>query len=323
MQDGRSSLILRARPYGGQAAASMKKLAPLLVFLAAAVQPLAAQENPERVGLLDTALLGFGSPDPAFTATYFQPMDFTDGTGKLDMFETRLRVPLFKKRLDSGWRYGASLIHEYTMADFNGVLGLGSLDLQTLELQMSLSRFPRAGSGWMGLLIASPGVATDFDGFSSDDFAFRVIAVGGYQLSPRLTLALAGYFSHSLNEQRVLPGIGILWRPSNAWAVQLTPPIGAVVWRASESLAFNVSAFPSGGAWDVGEEQSGVGGVVISGYRVGLGAEYRLGSTWRLNVLAGMNVGGDIELRDSSNNIIREADLDAAAFGMVGVSCRF
>lgn len=323
MEDGRSSRIQRAQPWGGQVAAMMK-FVPLLVCLAAvSVQPLRAQEPSERVGLLDTALLGFGSPDPAFTATYFQPMDFSDGTGSLDMFETRLRVPLFKKRLDSGWRYGASLIHEYTMADFNGVLGLGRLDLQTLELQMSLSRFPRAESGWMGLLIASPGVATDFDGLSSDDFAFRVIAVGGYQFSRRLTLALAGYFSHSLDEQRVLPGVGIIWRPSNSWAVQLTPPIGAVVWRASESLAFNLTAFPSGGTWDVGEEQSAVSGVVISGYRVGLGAEYRLGSAWRLNVLAGMNVGGDIELRDSSNNVVREADLDAAAFGMVGVSCRF
>ncbi len=303
----------------------MKCLARSSVFcLAIALAlPSAAQDSAERVGLVDTALLGFGSPDPAFTATYFQPMDFSDGTGSLEMFETRLRVPLFKKRLDSGWRIGASFIHEYTRADFNGAQGLGALDLQTIDLQVSLSRFPRSQSGWMGLLIASPGLATDFDGIGSRDFAFRVIAVGGYQISPTLTLALSGYFSHSLEEQRALPGIGVLWRPSKTWAVQLTPPIGAVVWRATDAVALNLSAFPSGGAWDVGEQQANVSGVVVSGYRVGIGAEYKVGSDWRLNLLVGMNVGGDFQLRDNANNVVRESDLDPAAFGMLGVSRRF
>lgn len=250
-------------------------------------------------------------------------MDFSDGSGTLDMFETRVRVPLFKRRLDSGLRYGASLIHEYTMADFNGVLGLGRLDLQSLELQMSAGYFPRTSTGWMGLLIASPGLASDFDGLSSDDFTFRVIAVGGYQFSRTFTLALAGYFSHSMEEQRALPGIGIIWRPSPRWAVQLTPPIGAVVWRATDSLAFNLTAFPSGGSWNVNDDAGRVNGVVISGYRVGAGLEYKLNPTWRFNLLAGMNVGGDFELRDSGNNVIRESDLDAVPFGMLGISCRF
>jgi hypothetical protein len=295
-----------------------------LLFIASCFATLASAAEPsESMPLIDPALLGFGKPEPAVTATFSQPLDYSDTPGSIDLFETRLRLPVFGRRLDSGWAFGASLIHEYTSADFNGTLGLGSADLHALELQLSATFLPVADSGWMGLVIASPGLATDLQGISADDFSMRVIAVAGYQFSPRITLAVSGYFEQIVGEQMAMPGIGVIWRPAPDWIVQLTPPIGAIGWRATENLTFNLAAFPSGGAWNLDQDSTAVDAVILSGFRVGLGAEYRLGQNWRINVLAGMNIGGEIEFRDDAERVLRESDLDSSAFGMIGLSRRF
>lgn len=300
----------------------MRNLALLcLASFAAHLAP--AAEPDEGMFLIDPALLGFGAPDPAVTVTFSQPLDYSNTPGSIDLFETRLRVPMFGRRFDSGWALGASLIHEYTSADFNGALGLSSADLHALELQLSAACLPVADSGWMGLVIASPGLATEFQGISSDDFGIRVIAVAGYQFSPRFTLAVSGYFEQMVGEQMAMPGIGVLWRPAPDWIAQITPPIGAIGWRAAENLTFNIAAFPSGGAWNLDQDPAAVDAVILRGFRVGLGAEYCLGQNWRINVLAGMNVGGEIEFRDDAGRVLRESDLESSAFGMIGVSRRF
>ncbi len=282
-----------------------------------------ASAPPSRPQLLDPAALGFGRADPIVIGTVYDTMDFSDGSGALDMVESRLRLPLYRKRFDSGWGFGASLIHEYTSADLNGHLLLDRLDLHSLELQFSLRHFPGTDTGWMGLLIASPGLATDFEDIGSDDFSFRLIGVAGYQFSPRFTLALAGYFAQSIGEQTALPGFGVIWRPSDDWMVQLTPPFAAIGWQATDTLSFSVSGFPSGGSWDISEEPSPVADIDISGWRVGIGSEYRLTDNWRINVIVGVNLFGNIELRDSEEIVLNETDLDEAMFGMLGVSYRF
>lgn len=275
--------------------------------------------------LIDPALLGFGAPGFSIAITGSQTMDFKNGRGSVDYFDGRAQLPVWGRDLKNGTFLGVTLSGGFASLDVNGALGVKKLSLGSVDLQLSGAHFPTGDQGWMGLAILSSGLSSDFGKISGDDFAFTAIIVAGYQFSPRFTLAAAAFYDHSIGEDTALPGIGVIWRPTDTLTLQLTPPIAAIGWTPVKAWTFSVSAYPSGGAWDVDRagRRRDVEAIKLEGWRAGLGVERRIGAHLRFTAQIGMNFAGKIELRDSSQRVLLGENLDSSAFGLLGVAWSF
>jgi hypothetical protein len=309
----------------------MKPNALLLLIALLQVPALHADEtaadriDPVEMNLIDPALLGFGPPgfSTAFTAS--GSMDFEKSGGSVDYFDSRTLIPLWGREIDPETFIGVMLGCGWASLDVDRTLGVDRLSLTTLECQITAAHFPEADQGWMGIGIISPGVSTDFNHLTGDDFSFSALAVWGYQFSPRFTLSAAGFFNYSIGETTAVPGIGVVWRPTDTLILQLTPPIAAIGWTPVKDWTISFSAYPAGGGWDVDREgtDGNVERIQLEGWRTGLGVERKIGQHLRISVQAGVNIGGKIELRDGSDRKLFSEDLDPSMFGMIGASYSF
>ncbi len=301
----------------------MQRNLPLMLTCAGLALPVsAAERGPD---FIDPALFGLGAPGFSTQVTGSGELDFKDGKGGLDLRDGRVRLPLWKYDFGGGTLLGASLTYNWAALGLGDTLGVSNLTLHDVSLQLGLVHFPEADSGWMGLALVSPGLGSDFSAGSSEAFNFNAVLVAGYQFSPQLTVAAAGVYLHSIGETVAIPAIGAIWRPNKEWLVQATAPVLAVGYQASDSLRYSLSAYPTGGAWAVDRagNDGAVEAVKLSGWRAGLGVEYRADRHWRISAQVGMNFGGQLELRDAAEHVLFGSDLEPSPFVLLGVTWAF
>jgi hypothetical protein len=125
-----------------------------------------------------------------------------------------------------------------------------------------------------------------------------------------------------LGEVTAYPSIGIVWTPNEQWRVQLTPPLAIVSYKPSDDWRFGLTFLPNGGSWQV-QEQAGVEQIDLSLWTLSASIERRLADKLFVSLRGGVNVGGDIELRDGNEEVLLERDLDPGAFVSVGLSWEF
>lgn len=268
--------------------------------------------------LIDPAAFGFGQPgymvDTSFTAT----QDFANVAGGLDVFEVRTIMPLWSRKFGST-RIGVSLGYDYTQADFNGFAGLGGEDLHTLEAQIGVFWRPET-SRWWGMSFVTPGLGSDFQGVSWDDFEVSGLGLLGYRFTDTFSLAGGAFARYGAQEGVLFPALGFIWQP-DPFIVQVTPPFIVIGWRATDRLTLSLSAYPSGGSWDI--EDPNVSRVDIGGWQTAASVIYKLTNRVTLSLRTGMNVGGELQLRDSQNREIFNETLESAPFGAFNVRFSF
>ncbi len=302
---------------------------PLIVLLltpALHAEEIASSKiAPVEMNLIDPALLGFGPPGFSTALTVSGSMDLKNGGGSVDYLDGRALIPLWGRELDPETFFGVMIGYGWASLDVDHTLGVNTLSLTTLECQFTAAHFPKTDQGWMGIGIISPGISTDFNHVTADDFSFSALGVWGYQFSPTFTLSAAGFFNYSLGETTAVPGIGVVWRPSDTLIVQITPPIAAIGWTPLKDWTFSFSAYPGGGGWDVDREGTGgkVESVKLECWRTGLGVERKIGEHLRISGQIGVNVGGKLELRDGSGDKLFSENLDPSIFGLLGASYSF
>lgn len=269
--------------------------------------------------LIDPAAFGFGRPGYMLDTTWVGRQDFDGLAGGVEMFELRLIAPLAGLKLGSG-RLGISLGYNYTRLDFTGPLTLGRQDLHNLEAQIAYF-WSRPDSKWWGLGFITPGLATDFECVSSNSFQIAGLGLLGYKVSESLSLAGGVFSSYSHEDGVVLPAIGFIWEPK-PFILQVTPPFLVFGWRATEKLTFSLSAYPSGGSWDI-RDTGGVQTIDLSGWQGAASAIWRATDRFSVSVRGGVNFGGQLELRDGSQNVLLDRDLDPAPFGALNLRFQF
>jgi len=272
----------------------------------------------KRGGLIDPAAFGFGQPGYVLDATFMDTQDFSNRPGGLDFFELRSIAPIGSKKFGD-FRVAASIGYTLTELGFNGFAGLGDESLHTLEAQITLLWRPEQ-SRWSALGFVTPGIGTDFQGLSWDDFEIAGLGLLNYRFTDSFSLSGGMFAQYGAGEGMIVPALGFIWQPE-PFVVQLTPPFAVVGWHATDRLTLSVSAYPSGGSWDV--EDPNVNRVDLSGWQTAATAQYKLTDKVTLSVRAGLNMGGELELRDSNNNVIANETLDSAPFGAVNVRWNF
>jgi hypothetical protein len=294
----------------------------ITAFLFATTLSLSAQtpegKNSRSVELIDPAAFGFGRPGYMVDTTFIDRQDFVNRPGGLDFMEVRTILPVWTNKIRD-LRMSASLSYNLSKLDFNGFLGMQRESLHTLEAQLSLFWRPEQ-TPWWGLGFLTPGLGTDLQGLSSDDFEISSLGLLGYRFTDAFSLA-GGFFAHyGAQEGMLVPALGFIWKP-DPFIVQVTPPFVVLGWRATDRFTFSLSAYPGGGSWDV--EDPAVNRVELSSWQTAASVMYQATNRISISLRAGLNLGGELELRDSNNRVIANETLESAPFGALNMRWQF
>lgn len=301
------------------------RVSPLFALCLAPAFLHAAPDNGEavagskpRMSLIDPAAFGFGSPGFVTDASWIDTQDLKDQNGAVDFSEWRMIAPLGAvKRGDFLW--AASLGYNLTDVGFEDIMGMEDETLHTLELQITSLWRPQ-GSRWSTMAFVTPGVSTDFEGISTDDVEATGLGLINYRVNDELTLAGGVFGRYETDDSMLVPAFGFIWQ-REPFVVQMTPPFAVIGWRASEKLTLSLSAYPSGGSWDL--DGQAANRLNLSGWQTAATVMYRFTDHWALSLRAGMNVGGELELLDRDNRKLMREDLESAAFGAINVRYLF
>lgn len=272
----------------------------------------------KRMGMIDPAAFGFGQPGFVADVTIVDTQDFENQPGGLDFMELRTIAPLAAKKWGD-FLIAGSLGYTLTDVDFQGFGGLQDETLHTLEAQITVSWRPE-NTPWSALAFVTPGLGTDFRGISADDFEFSGLGLINYKVSEELSLAGGVFGRYDADDSMLVPALGFIWQ-REPFVVQLTPPFAVIGWQATERLTLSLSAYPSGGAWDL--DDSAVNRVNINGWQTAASVIYQLTDHLTLSLRGGFNIAGEVELQDANHRVIDEEDLETAPFGAINLRYSF
>jgi hypothetical protein len=277
-----------------------------------------SQKISRPVDLIDPAAFGFGRPGMMVDTTVVGTQDFANRPGGLGFSEVRTILPVWTKKVRD-LRVSASLSYNASLLDFGGLLGLQRETLHTLDAQISLFWRPEP-SRWWGLGFVTPGIGTDFRGVSWDDFEVSGLGLLGYKVTEGFSLAGGFFAQYGAQEGMIVPALGFVWKP-DPFIVQVTPPFVVLGWRAADRVTLSLSAYPSGGSWDV--ENPNVNRVDLQGWQTAASVIFQVTRHFSVSVRAGLNVGGELELRDGRNRVLANETLDSAPFGALNLRWQF
>ena len=252
--------------------------------------------------------------------------DFESGAGaSLQMQEAgfKVPVPVFSNET-SRLTLGAHL--RWNELDFEGgSLLAGSLELYRLQLPFDF--WHSFNERWKAWGRVEPGLFTDFEDVDGDAFAVTVLALASYQFTPEFSAAFGGYYSRDLGEDRVLPALGLIWKPGPHWNVGLTFPRASVAYAPTSDWLFSAFVVPGGAGWSIADEATGENRRLnYTSWRAAVSAEYQFAGVgpaklWGF-LAGGIQFGQELELKEGGTTLL-ETDLAAGQFITTGIRLRF
>jgi hypothetical protein len=234
---------------------------------------------------------------------------------------TRIPVPIFSNEL-SGLTAGVDF--RWNSLDFSSP----DRTLDLYRLQLPIDFWHEFNDRWKAWGRVEPGLFTDFKNLNEDAFAVTVLALASYQFSPAFSAAFGAYYSRDLGEDRVLPALGLIWRPNRHWNVGLTFPRASVSYAPTKQWLFTALVAPGGAGWSVKDDLTGEDyRLNYTSWRAGLSAEYQLtkvgpAKLW-VFLSGGYQFGQELEIQDGNDNTLSKQDVQNAQFVSGGVRLRF
>ena len=232
-------------------------------------------------------------------------------------------VPLYSSDAS---RLVTGLDFRWSRLDFDGPTVLAD-QLDLYRVQVPLDFWHSFNDRWKAWGRVAPGLYSDFEDLDGDAFAITVLALGSYQFTPKFSAAFGVYYSRDLGEDRVLPALGLIWKPSPHWNVGLSFPRASVTYAPNSDWLFSVFAAPGGAGWSITDEATGANQRLnYQNWRAAVGAEYlfaKVGPAKLWGFLAGgIQFGQELELKDDDTTLL-ETDLATGQFITGGIRLRF
>ena len=225
--------------------------------------------------------------------SYSAPADISRGTanlGEMDAVEVGLRYTALIRVSDT---YAYNVGIDYERWGFSMAPGLAVPNtLQGVSLVLG-NRWKFADK-WTLALSARPGLYSDFEDISGDDFSVPVTVLVSYDLNPQWQF-LFGVNFQSGRDIPVLPAIGAVWKPTEQWTVSITLPRPNVTYAFDDKLAIFAGGELAGGAYTVGDKfGTRLGDPTLDGelltyreIRAGAGVRYDVSKKLRLELEGG------------------------------------
>lgn len=222
-------------------------------------------------------------------------------------------------------RLTAGLRFRWNLFDFDGpdVFGEDLLDLY--RVQIPLNYWHELNDQWKIWAGLEPGVFSDFEDISGEDFTATALVVAAYEWRPAWTLSFGGYYSRDLGDDRLLPVLGVIWRPNPHWNVSATFPRFRVAYAPDETMNFDFTIRPGGSGWNIRAGDRDVN-LEYKSWRATLGMEKivsqdLIGKIYAFGEL-GLGFGQDLTAEDDGHEIF-VSDLEDMLTLSAGVRLRF
>ncbi|HLP08549.1 MAG TPA: DUF6268 family outer membrane beta-barrel protein [Opitutaceae bacterium] len=198
--------------------------------------------------------------------------------------------------------------------------------LQSAQAEFSYSQ--PCGGRWSAIAALSPGLRWAASDAGSNAFAVSAAAGAIYRQSETFTFML-GLAYDSLARNKVLPGGGLQWTPSERWSVSLGYPKTAITYNASKSLSLSLLAEGVSDTYHVEKDPlPGLAGkpsladtkLEYNDYRVGIAAEYRFSPRCAISATAGCVVAREFDYFDRHYRLKSD---DTAAYGSLALALKF
>lgn len=163
----------------------------------------------------------------------------------------------------------------------------------------------------------SPGVGSDFKGFTGSDFRVPVAAHAGFQVSRSLFL-LGGLAYTGMNRSYpVLPVLGLVYTPTEQWTFALGFPRTGAIYRPDKNTELFAGGEFSGGEYQLHDPTLGAKVITYQDYRAVAGAEIRVCSFAKLGIAGGYAFARKFVFYDSNR---ADMNLDGAPFGRAALT---
>lgn len=249
--------------------------------------------------------------------------DVTGASMSLQEAGVLAQYPLWQaeaNRLTLGVRY------RWNQLDFDAPTPFAAGDLDLHRVQIPVNYWHAFSDTWKLWGGVEPGLFTDFKAVSGDDFAVTALAVAAWEFHPEWSLSFGAYYSRDLGEDRALPVLGVIWRPSPHWNLSATFPRFRIAWAPDENWVVEGLVRPGGSAWNLRTADGRDLDIEYKSWRATLGVE-RLLSRDLLGRLygfveAGLGFGQDLKLTDDGDELAA-SDLDETFTASAGLRLRF
>ncbi len=214
------------------------------------------------------------------------------------------QVPVWQNdanRLTLGVRY------RWNGLDFSADTPFGSDTLDLHRLQIPINYWHAFSDRWKLWGGVEPGVFTDFDGVSGDDFAVTALAVAAWEFRPEWSLSFGAYYSRDLGEDQVLPVLGLIWRPNIHWNLSATFPRIRFAYAPNEAWIIEAGVRPGGSAWNIRTADDQDRDFEYESWRATLGLERLLGRSfggkWFGFIEGGVGFSQELRLTDDGDEL--------------------
>ncbi len=241
-----------------------------------------------------------------FDGTYIH--DSPDGLGMIDVVTTA--------RIKTGLP-GVTLSPQFGV-HFLGSGGLPDVPEHLYDLSVEVTAGMPLGDDWILMGAVSPSVFTDFSANPGDTFRMPMRLLAFYKWTDALTVA-GGVIYLDRKDVSFLPAVGLSYKPSDEFHMELWFPRPKVSWRYLkrpnlERWIYVVGEF-GGGSWGVERDDGSADVFTYRDYRAMVGIEQRQEGGFNWYTEAGLIFNRSYEL-DRANF---ERDLDNTAALQFGV----
>lgn len=251
--------------------------------------------------------------DNAFDLHYTYANPSVSGSDEqYDVHEAKLQA-LFavNKYIDIGAQYQTNIWEAENEV-------IGEIDLH--KVRMPVFGYLPVDSNTLITLNATPGLHTDFGDIDEDDFRLDGSATISYVVNSSVTLSLGAGYGDPFGAAQVYPIGGIRWQATDELLMNISIPYPNASYTFNEWFRIFVFGEPSGGEWNVGDSNARQFDIEKEGYRVGGGAEVRVGvDTW-FYLAGGGEFNHDFEIAADGDDIYDdEVRFDDTGFVRAGI----
>jgi len=258
--------------------------------------------------------------------TYSDGMDFDDINGELSISKFNFMSALSRPITVAGDIMLVPMVqYSLTGLDFDNVgvgFPLADEDLHSVSLHLAALKISN-DSPWIYGAWARAEVASDFQHMNGDDITFDIAGGVGYRFSDHFTL-VAGVSAINLNgDAWVCPGINFDWVVNEQLRVGLYGPMPVVSYTPSEDWNFSLRGLPSGGTWNITDNNGDSRSIDLSSYQVGAFVGRRLADKLWLNAGVGFTLLNNIQYADpDGGHKLLDEDMGSGLFGQIGLSLK-
>lgn len=191
-------------------------------------------------------------------------------------------------------------------------------DLHDVVFPLSFNYAPQ-DSRWSFFGQASVQFATDFSSITSDDLDYTFRLGGQYVFSETFALNFGAARVRNLGETFVLPALGFVWAPRDDWSLTLIGPRLTLSHRLSDRWIIRGGGFPTGGQWNVDEDNGDSVDYGLTSYNLGLGLDYKLRHGVWLTLRGGTNFANEFRAEQGDDTLFEE-NLETGWFAYLGIN---